>query len=966
MTESVRKVLQTVRNEANTNPSLAGLTPVLETYADVFVDTSVGCLKGYEYDIKLKDNAVPVVNAARKIALTLVGDVKNELERMVKLGVLAKVETPTDWVNSMVVVQRPGKLRICLDPSNLNKFVKREHTHLPTTEEILSRITGAKVFTKIDAKDGYWQIPLTQKSSFLTTFNTPHGRYRYTRLPFGLNSANEVFQKQMTQAFENLDGVIVMYDDILICGKDTLEHDARLKMTLQRARDVGLRLNLKKCTFRTEEVKYIGHIVSKDGLKIDPDKVSDILKMPKPEDKAGVQRLLGSLNFLSKYIPNMSDLTGPIRQLLVKNTHFSWSHEQDKALTEIKKVLTNSPVLGFYDVKKDATLACDASSCGLGACIMQENRPIAYASRSLTETQKSYSQMEKELLAIVFGAERFSQYIYGKEVNVMTDHKPLISCLKKPVNTSPVRIQRLLLRLQRYNLKLNYVPGKFLYIPDMLSRAYVTDNKQTDSERVLENEANVMIHAVIRNINCSDYMRDRIKRETESDSTLSQVKFYIHNGWPDKVSECNEDAKLYWTVRANLVYLDGFILYLDRIVIPKSLRGEILDRIHAGHQGRERCKMLARKSVYWNCMNDDIDKIVDGCEPCLLRRNRPSREPLQPHEVPDRAWQKIAIDLFKISGFRYQLIVDFFSKWVELARVPLNAESKDVIKHLKSVFSRLGIPETVFSDGDPVYTSSQFNKFCKEFEFNHEFSSAGYPKSNGQVERKVQHIKNIIFKCHEDGSDLEQALLQYRNTPLSSDISSPSMLLMNRPLRTRLPCNPNTLVTNNDIMNRDSLKSSQERSKMYYDRNVVNERIMFQSGDLVRYRDNLDSKLWKPGQIIRAVNPRSYELVNSFGNIIRRNSSLLLSDKTRKSHSTVPPDDVIPVTTPTPHPIPTRVQPVPTNPTPIATAKPRPEFKCPVAQPPLRRSERLKSKAENLNPVNLRRSERIKLQSSKK
>ena len=202
----------------------------------------------------------------------------------------------------------------------------------------------------------------------------------------------------------------------------------------------------------------------------------------------------------------MSALTEPMRKLLVKNVHFEWSHEQDKALLEIKNVLTQAPVLAFYDVEKDVTMACDASSCGLGACILQEDRPVAYASRSLTSAQKSYAQIEKELLAIVFAAERFYQYIYGKDVTVLTDHKPLLSCLKKPIHSSPVRIQRLLLRLQRYNLKLKYVPGKYLYIPDMLSRAYVTDNKQTDSERVLEDEANIMVHSVIININCSDYM----------------------------------------------------------------------------------------------------------------------------------------------------------------------------------------------------------------------------------------------------------------------------------------------------------------------------------------------------------------------------------------------------------------------------------------------------------------------------
>ena len=897
VTESERCVIQTVRNEVKANPSLTGLTPLLQTYADVFDDSTVGCLKNYEYDIKLQENAVPVVNAARKIPLTIVDEVKNELDRMVRLGVIAKVETPTDWVNSMVVVQRPGKMRICLDPNNLNKCVMREHTHLPTAEEILSKITGARVFTKIDAKDGYWQIPLTEKSSYLTTFNTPHGRYRYTRLPFGLNSANEVFQKQMTQAFENLEGVIVMYDDILICGGDIRQHDERLRQVLHRAKEVGLKLNLKKCKFRTDTVKYIGHIITKDGLKVDPDKVSDILNMPKPTDKAGVQRLLGSLNFLAKYIQNLSKLTEPIRKLLVKNVHFEWSYEQDEALKNIQNVLTNAPVLGYYDVKKDVTLACDASSSGLGACIMQEDRPVAYASRSLTEGQKSYSQMEKELLAIVFGAERFSHYIYGKETTVLTDHKPLINCLKRPVHTAPARIQRLLLRLQRYNLKLNYIPGKYMYIPDMLSRAYVTDNRQTDSERVLENEADVMVHAVIRNINCSEQMMSKIISETADDSALSQIKFYILNGWPDKLAECDEYVKLYWPIRANLEYLDGLVLYLDRIVIPKSLQADILSRIHEGHQGRERCKMLARKSVYWSNMNADIDKIVNQCEPCLLRRNRPGREPLHSHPVPERAWQKVAIDLFTVAGARYQLIVDYFSKWVEISKVPRNAISKDVIYHLKEVFSRFGIPQIVFSDGDPLYTSRTFNQFCKEYEFDHHFSSARYPRSNGQVERKIQHIKNIILKCHNDNSDLNLALLQYRATPLSSDLSSPAMLLMNRDIRTKLPCLSTMLNTKEDSENKIVLKSAQERSKIVHDKNTVKERRVFDNSELIRYRDNLSSKSpWKPGQIIRSVNPRSYELVNSEGNVIRRNSCLLIPDKVNTTLSSVPPDEVtIPV-----------------------------------------------------------------------
>ena len=200
------------------------------------------------------------------------------------------------------------------------------------------------------------------------------------------------------------------------------------------------------------EVTYIGHVISSQGIKVDPSKVVDIVNMPSPVDKKGVQRLLGTLNFFARYIPNMSTITHPLRELLGKNTPFNWSTTHDNAVSQIKRILTSAPVLGYYDVTKPVILETDASSHGLGAVILQSDKPIAYASRSLTPTQMNYAQIEKELLAIVFGCERFRQYLYGKKVTVHTDHKPLINVMNKPLLENPRRIQRLLLRLQCFHL----------------------------------------------------------------------------------------------------------------------------------------------------------------------------------------------------------------------------------------------------------------------------------------------------------------------------------------------------------------------------------------------------------------------------------------------------------------------------------------------------------------------------------
>ena len=289
------------------SPQLAEkmLRTVLTEYADVFDNTVVGCIKNYEYDITLKPNTVPVIHASRKVPFALRDAVVNELRRMEQLGVIAKVQDPSEWVNSMVIVERPEKLRICLDPSSLNKCVMREHTYLPTVDEVLSQISDAKFFTKLDLKDGYWQIPLSYESSLLTTFNTHIGRFRYTRLPFGLNSANEIFQKQVSQVYERIEGVMVMYDDILVYGKSEAEHNERLEEALARTREYGIKLNKNKCKFQVKEVKYVGHIISSEGIKVDPDKVNDILQMPRPDDKKGVERLIGTLNFLARYINNL-------------------------------------------------------------------------------------------------------------------------------------------------------------------------------------------------------------------------------------------------------------------------------------------------------------------------------------------------------------------------------------------------------------------------------------------------------------------------------------------------------------------------------------------------------------------------------------------------------------------------------------------------------------------------------------
>jgi hypothetical protein len=275
----------------------------------------------------------------------------------------------------VVATKKSGKPRICIDPRPLNKALKREHYPLPVMEDILPKLANAKLFSKLDLANAYWHVHLDEESSKLTTFQTPFGRYRWKRLPFGTSVSSELFQKRLDQALEGLKGTIGVADDIIVYGEGsdnataTKDHDENLRTLLKRCRDLGMRLNREKLELRKTEISFLGHLVTSDGLKIDPEKVAAVMKMPKPEDAEGARRLCGFVNYLAKFLPRLSDVLEPIRKLTHNDVMWNWTPTHDKAFETIQKLVTQAPVLQFYKPEAELTVQCDASRSGLGAAL---------------------------------------------------------------------------------------------------------------------------------------------------------------------------------------------------------------------------------------------------------------------------------------------------------------------------------------------------------------------------------------------------------------------------------------------------------------------------------------------------------------------------------------------------------------------------------------------------------------------
>ncbi|XP_064488339.1 uncharacterized protein LOC135400436 [Ornithodoros turicata] len=453
----VKRLFEVTAIESATESSLQ---PVRE-FPKLF--QGLGCVK-IPYHARLKPYAVPfALSAPRRVPLPLIETIKKEIDHMVAQGVIVPVDEPTEWCCGMVIVKKPnGTYRICVDYTPLNKFVERELHPMPVTDHAIAQIGVSKYFSKLDANSGYWQFQLTEESQLLTTFITPFGRFKFTRLPFRISSAPEFFQKKMAHTVFGLNGVVCNMDDILVHAKTREEHDDRVRKVLARLQDYGVTLSKDKCVFGVQRAKFLGHIIDEEGIHPDDTKVKAIQDMKPPTSLTELKSFLGMVNYLGKFIPHLADILQP-----------------------------------------DGTY-----------------RPVAYASRSLTDTEKKYAQIEKEGLAIVWACDKFRDYITGMHITIETDHKPLIpTFMNKPLDDITPRLQRMKLKLMRHSCDLVHVPGK---------------------------SVRIMSEARCRTWKAVGYQRlSQIKKAQYEDTSCQMLSNYLQQGRPDKAL-VDSSCKNYW------------------------------------------------------------------------------------------------------------------------------------------------------------------------------------------------------------------------------------------------------------------------------------------------------------------------------------------------------------------------------------------------------------------------------------
>ena len=587
-----------------------------------------------------------------------------ELDRLEKEGIITPV-SHSNWASPICCVPKPdGKVRICGDfKGTLNPQLQPEQHPTRRIEDIFANLAGGEKFTKLDLTQAYLSINVDPAHREFVTINTQKGLYQYNRVPYGVTDSGAKFQKPLDQLLTGARGTQAMVDDVIITGKNDAEHLQNLEEVLRRLQNAGLKANKSKCKFLQDSITFCGHVVTKEGLRQEPEKQQAILQAPKPKNQKELLSFIGLIGFYRKFIPNISTLQKPLTEL-AHAQEWIWTTKHDQALENIKREIVSDRVLTHYDPQLPLRVAVDASPVGLG-CVMSHlmpdktERPVLFLSRALNDTERRYSHIHKEALGIYWAVKKLYHYLFQREFTLITDNKPLAAILRPDKHIpeySALRLQRYAIFLSNLNYKIETRSTKRHGNCDALSRLKLpsTDKETVDDHHIynIHQLESIPVHA------------HDITAHTKRDPTLSRVYMYTQCG------EWNDEQGLfapYYRRRSELSTQQGIIFWQHRVIIPPPLRRRIIEELHVGHPGVVRMKAIARSYVWFPGIDEEIEKHVKTCSQCAQNQQNPPECQLHNWRYPDAPLHRVHIDFAgPIDGKQLLIIVDAHTKWVHV------------------------------------------------------------------------------------------------------------------------------------------------------------------------------------------------------------------------------------------------------------------------------------------------------------
>ena len=736
----------------------------------------------------LPDHKAPYRNPYR-LSLLEIAEVKKQIEELLRKGWIEESSSPYG-ASILFVQKKDGSLRMCIDYRALNQLTVKDRSPLPRIDDLLSQMNGATVFSSLDLAQGYHQIRIAQEDIPKTGFTTPFGHYQFKVMCFGLTNAPGTFQKVMNRLFhKSMHKYVVVYlDDILISSKTPEEHLIHLREVLSILRNNKLFAKLSKCDLNMPQVLYLGHIVSKDGLQVDPKKVAAVQDWPVPKDLHELRCFLGLTNYFRTFIQGYSKRVLPLTRLQSPKRAFVWDESCQQAFLGVKHDLIHAPVLASPDLHAPFEMVTDACDEGIGAVLLQDRRPVAFESRKLIPAELNYTTTEKECLAVIHALKVWRCYLEGQpkeHFTIVTDHNPLIHLPKQP--TLSRRMARWSGYLQRFTFNWEYRPGR-INVADPISRRpsdqypVTTINvltrslKSTASQPLVPASNDIMVEA-------SDPNHGAV-------SDVSALREEIIQGY--KVDPWFADTANV----ASLVARQGLYFHENAVVIPDhaDLRKKLLHEFHntpcAGHLGVNRTTQLMIKDYWWPKLRDDVLSHVRTCGSCQRNKGatqRPYGEAMPLH-VPDYQWKEISMDFIthlpptRLGHTAILVVVDRLTKMVHFLPTFDTASAEETAALFRDrIFVLHGMPQVLLSDRDVKFTSAFWKELHRLLGITLSMSTAYHPQTDGQTERMNRvledMLRHFINHSHNDWEQfLAPAEFAINNAVNSSVQNTPFML----------------------------------------------------------------------------------------------------------------------------------------------------------------------------------------------